>query len=107
MGHIFGEEMVCVCGTDWDAHQSEPKVCAQVRSRYNLQPLNGSSPLDALRRGLGISVLSVANSCGVSPETARRALSGQVGGRGGTAVATADRVSEFVHDVARGTGGDG
>lgn len=103
MGHDFGEDLVCACGTSWQAHQGDPRACAPARSRYKLRPGEDQSPLDGLRRLMGISVTSVSSVAGVSRQTAQRALNGQVGGKHRTSPETAERVSRVVRDM---TGGD-
>jgi hypothetical protein len=85
----------------WSAHQDEPKLCPLARSRYNLRPKNGANPLDALRRSLSISVVTVAAQCGISQSSAQRVLTGHIGGKGGASEAAANRVTAFVHDIAR------
>lgn len=102
MGHEFGDSLVCGCGTSWAAHQIAARPCAPPVSRYNLTPTDDQSPLDGMRRLMGISVTTVSRIAGVSRQTAERALSGQVGGKGLTSPETAERVSQVVRDMTEG-----
>ena len=103
LGHAFdsdSDEMLCPCGMSWHDHQELPTVCPGSRSRYELKPREGQSPLDGLRRLMGVSMSTIANEAGVSRQTAQRALAGNVGGRRATAPATAERVHQAVRDLA-------
>lgn len=103
LGHVFdsdSDEMLCPCGVSWHDHQESPLPCPDARSRYDLKPREGQSPLDGLRRLMGVSMSTVATEARVSRHTVQRALAGNIGGRGGTSPATAERVHQAVRDLA-------
>lgn len=101
LGHDFdNDEASCGCGTSWADHQRNPKTCLRARSRFNLRPRPDALPADVLRRLAGITYSTLASTLGIGEETARRALTGQIHGKGRTAQVTADRVVKAVHDMA-------
>lgn len=100
LGHDFdNDDITCQCGITLQDFRLEPEYCTLSNIKYTRRPKEGDMPLVALRKALGIPNHIVASHCGVSEETARRALTQQVGGRGLTAITTADSVRRFVVDL--------
>lgn len=114
MGHDFdNDDAVCPCGQSWVIHQSIPTTCMWERpvaeglpkSPYTLHSATGDSPIEGLRKLMGLSIPTVAQAAGVSTRTAGRALAGQVGnGHGSTSMETAREIAKVVTDLAAHTG---
>ena len=115
MGHSFNnEEVTCACGRTFFAHRAHPRPCPLTfppvprkvdglgrRIAPLKQPFDGATVLDNLRLALGYSNRFIGAQCGISPETARRAIVGIIGGRGGTSPATTERVGQYIRDMAK------
>lgn len=105
LGHDFdNDELACSCGQTFQAHQHAPRLCPLVSATYNRKPKPDALPLEQLRVAMGLSHEFVASQVGVSTETARRAVNGDVGGKGMTARGTSDRVERFIRDMAGALG---
>ncbi len=100
LGHKFNTDLVCACGRSFEQHAKKPRLCPLVSAQYNRQPKPDSTPLENLRVAMGMRMCDVAEQCGVSEETARRAIHGDVGGRHRTSPETSERVEQFITDMA-------
>lgn len=105
MGHDFDDDLVCECSVSFDAHQVSPHPCPRVTRRYKRTSKPGTTRLNAMRQALGLPVQFVADQCGVSRETARRALHGMTHGKHLTSQATTDMVCQFVRDLSEASHG--
>ena len=70
MGHKFGDELECICGVTWGAHQLEPAECKGEHPKLTYE----AGSLGALCRRNQITHKRLADHCGVTRETARRVL---------------------------------
>lgn len=99
MGHKFDADLMCKCGVSWGENRDRARLCTRVISKYKMQPKEGHSLLDGMRRLAGYSLPVVASAAGVSRQTAQRALSGEIGGRGRVSRQTAEHVSRVTTDI--------
>lgn len=106
LGHRFDSEgLRCACGVGFAAHQEAPSLCPIVTEQYTRHTQPGATPINAMRQALGLPVKFVADQCGVSAETARRALNGMTSGRHRTSESTSERIAAFVIDLSRSNSG--
>lgn len=104
LGHVFeNDDLSCRCGTMFDDHHNNPRVCSIVSTSYNRKPKLDALPLERLRIALGLSNQFVASQVGLSTETVRRAVNGEVGGKHLTSQKTGQRVEQFIRDIACAT----
>ena len=108
LGHDFGEDLRCPCGTTWRNHQADPKPCERkVLTKFREQNQKGAGApvrsrsddaLARLRVALGLPVSSVAAAVGVSSFTVSQAERGHVGGKGMASQDARDRIEAFLVD---------
>jgi len=95
MGHEFGPNLICECGATMNEHERRPRPCRRFKAQGHMRTISDDQ-LATLRVAMGIPLHRIATGLGISISSAKRAVNGEVGGKGRTSPEVRTRVMDFL-----------